>query len=221
MDVAFLITTYNRQKACQKVVSSLWGKGDIYVLNDGCSYTIFGAEQIKRRHNFGKQGYWKTVNQLFNLRGNHKYYIMLPDDWMPLEDMVEKAIDLWEGIIDNKKICLSLLYPGGIGRTNWTKFPAIDAGRVYKTQWVDMCFICEEKFFRELGVLPRIIAGLSSGVGKYISHKFNRDGYNLYQVKEELFIQQEEHNRSQMNNGKNNRTGIRPLTQRILNTRNQ
>ena len=202
-DVIFLITTYNRQAACQRVVDVLKGHGMVCVLNDGCNYDIIGARQIKRNRHLGKIGYWITVNQLFNLRGSHKYYIMLPDDWMPVDNMVEKAISLWESIIDEKKICLNLLYPGGVGRTNWTGFPAIDVGTVYKTQWVDMCFICEDSFFQKLGRIPKIKASLSSGVGRYISRMLDGAGLNLYQVKEELFTQQDEHNISQMRNKEN------------------
>jgi len=221
MDVGFLITTYNRREACQRVVDSLQGKGDIYVLNDGCDYDIIGANQTKRERHFGKKGYWITVNQLFNLRGNHKYYIMLPDDWLPVDNMVEKAIYLWENITDDKKTCLNLLYPAIKGLINWTGFPAKDKGLVYQTQWVDMCFICEEMFFSALGRIPRVVTKASSGVGRHISNKFNDDGYNLYQVKEELFTQQEEHNISQMHDEKNSGISFNRATQRITDTRSK
>jgi len=219
MDIGFLITTYNRQGACQSVVDALQGQGDIFVLNDGCDYDISGARQVKRGFNFGKKDYWKTVNQLFGLRRRHKYYIMLPDDWMPVEGMAEKAVYLWENIADDNKICLNLLYPAIKGLTNWTGFPAKDIGHVYQTQWVDMCFICEERFFNVLGRLPRVRARASSGVGRYISEKLNNLGYNLYQVKEELFTQQEEHNISQMHNDKNSRISLNRATKRTFDTR--
>ena len=221
MDIGFLITTYNRQESCQRVVDALQGKGDILVFNDGCDYDISGARQAKRSSHFGKNGYWMTVNQLFSLRDTHRYYIMLPDDWMPLDDMVEKAINLWESIRDDNKICLNLLYPAIKGLTNWTGFPAKDKGLVYQTQWVDMCFLCEDSFFDAVEKIPRLKPKKSSGVGRYISEKLDRDGYNLYQVKEELFTQQKEHNISQMHNEKNSGYSQHRTTKRITDTRNQ
>jgi len=204
MDVAFLITTHNRQESCQRLVDALQGQGDIYVLNDGCEYIINGVtRQVIREAHFGKPGYWATVNQLFEMRGSHKYYFMLPDDFLPADNMVERAIELWEGIKDPKRICLNL-YADRVGQKCWTNFTPIDKGNVWLTQWVDMCFIANKKFFSVLVyVLPikfnwKRNPKASSGVGARISRKLYGAGYNLYMVKESLVIPQPEHYNSKM-----------------------
>ena len=226
MDVAFLITTYNRQESCQRLVDALQGYGDIYVLNDGCDYDIKGAKQSKLREHLGRSGYWRTVNCLFRGRGNHKYYFMLPDDFLPADGMVEKAITLWNSIKDPQKICLNL-YADRIGIPCWTGFKQVDKGNVYLRQWVDMCFLCEDKFFTELGELTDTRGNWqtkgSSGVGAMISKRLKRKEFNLYQVKESLVEVQEEHHKSQMynQNDKNSWSGIRAVTQRTFDTRNK
>ena len=194
MDVAFLITTRNRPQSCQRLVDAISPYGDVFVLNDGCNYIIRGAKQVIRHEFYGKWFYWKTVNQLFSMRTPHKYYIMLPDDFMPADNMVEKAIETWESIADKDKICLNL-YADRIGRSCWTGFFPTNRENVYRTGWVDMCFICEDRFFDALGLIPQTTVRQSSGVGAYISKFLHRNDikYNFYQVKESLVIPQPEH----------------------------
>jgi glycosyltransferase involved in cell wall biosynthesis len=198
MDVRFLITTHNRQESCQRLVDSLQGQGDIIVLNDGCDYDIIGAIQKKRMAHFGKSGYWCTVSQLFEMKGKHDYYFMLPDDFLPTDNMVERAIELWKEINEPHCVCINL-YADRIGKKCWTRFNPIDKGNVWLTQWVDMCFVAREQFFYKLGKIPPINTDwrrhplASSGVGKYISQHLYKHGCNLYMVKESLVIPQQEH----------------------------
>jgi len=199
MDMRFLITTYNRKESCQRLVDSLYGYGIIVVANDGSNYEIDGALNIKPRIHLGKSGYWKLINLLFRNRGNCKFYLMLPDDFLISDSQITEAIKTWEGIKDPRKICLNL-FADRVGCSCWTQFKPVDAGDVYHTQWVDMCFICEERFFAELGTIPPLHPrrGGSSGVGAYISRHLNRKKLNMYQVKESLVTVQPEHSKSQM-----------------------
>jgi hypothetical protein len=199
MDIVFLITTYNRQESCQKLVDSLQGLGDIVVVNDGCDYTISGCQQIFLSSHMGKTGYFMVVNILWRNRGQHKYYIMLPDDFMPHPDIISESLRLWAEIQDPQKICLNL-FTDRIGVPCWTRFMPVDKGNVWQTGWVDMCFICEDKFFQ---IVPRIDLPIrhryrSSGVGCFISTKLFKHGYHMYQVKESLVIIQEAHCTSKM-----------------------
>jgi len=203
MDIQFLINTFNRQEPCQRLVDSLQGLGDILVLNDGCDYEIKGCRQVFKKIHGGRAGYWNTVNTLFSLRTYHKYYIMLPDDFLMDKGQVERAVELWEAIKDKKKICLNL-YADRIGLKCWTGFKPLSSFNCWHTQWVDMCFICEGLFFTALGRIDGPLKrGQSSGVGSYISKKLNREHYNLYQVKESLVTIQPEHNISQIYGNKN------------------
>lgn len=202
MDTAFLITTHNRQESCQRLVDALQGQGEIIVLNDGCEYNISGATQKIRKMHFGKQGYWCTVNQLFGMRGKHQYYFMLPDDFLPVDNMIERAMAIWRELDD--PICLNL-YPDRVGKKCWTDFPPKDMGIAWKTQWVDMCFMAKDNFFTQVGRIPQIKFDwkrhpkAGSGVGRYISLRLNDQKCNMYMVKESLVIPQPEHHKSQMN----------------------
>lgn len=197
----FLITTYNRQESCQRLVDSLQGLGDVIVAHDGNNYSISGALNINPKQHLGKLGYWKLVNMLWRHKPQAKYYFMIPDDFLVCDSQIAKAIEIWEGIKDRQKICLNL-YMDRLGQSCWTKVMPVDKGNVWQTGWVDMCFLCEGSFFGNLGVIPDLHRGNwvkgSSGVGAYISRKLLRDGFHFYQVKESLAVPTIEHTKSQM-----------------------
>jgi hypothetical protein len=202
-DNCFLITTYNRQESCQRLVDSLQGLGTIIVAHDGNDYSISGATNLNPKVHLGKRGYWKLINMLYRNRPNCKYYFTLPDDFLICDSQITKAIEIWEGIKDQRKICLNL-YMDRLGQSCWTRFKPIDKGDIWQTGWVDMCFLCENNFFNVIGTLPALhidphkrISG-SSGVGAYISKKLLRQSFHCYQVKESLITIQEEHYSSQM-----------------------
>ena len=212
MKVCFLITTYNREKSCQRLVDALNGHGDIYVINDGSDYEIMNCIFYSQTMNLGKPGYWRTVNNLWKIpriqipKRFYKYYIMVPDDFYPVKNFVEKTIEIWNSINDPQKICLNL-FIDNIPRMNcWTCFEAIEYDNYRKTQWVDMCFMAEKKFFDVIGVIPEQKFDWnnhpekSSGVGAFISKKLHKAGYGLYQVKKSIFTSQKEHEKSQLNN---------------------
>lgn len=207
MDIGFLITTYNRQESCQRLVNSLQGIGDITVVHDGTNYEIIGATNINPKIHLGKQGYWRLVNLLFRNRGIHKYYLMTPDDFMICDSQIANAVDIWDSIKDPRKVCLNL-FTDRIGKPCWTQLKPRDKGEVWQTGWVDMCFICEEHFFDELGTIPPIRLNwkdkpyMSSGVGAYISKHLYSKGLHFYQVKDSLVTPQDAHGKSEMKNSK-------------------
>lgn len=183
-------------------MDSLQGQGDIVVLNDGCDYVISGCDQYFLKTHNGKLFYWDTVRTLFSLRGEHKYYFVLPDDFLICDSQIAKAIELWESIKDPLKICLNL-YADRIGIPCWTTFIPIDMGEYYRTGWMDMCILCENLFFDKVRVNKIIFTGnsnivRSSGVGSQISRNLHRRGFHFYQVKESLVDIQPEHYSSQM-----------------------
>jgi len=200
-DIAFLITTYNREESCQRLVDSLQGLGEVVVAHDGNDYSISGATNLNPKIHLGKEGYWRLVNMLYRNRPVCKYYLMIPDDFLICNSQIAKAIEIWESIKDDKKICLNL-FADRTGCRCWTNIYPVDRGNVWKTGWVDMCFLCEEKFFSNIGTIPDLRIGRrygSSGVGAYISKTLCRKDFSLYQVKESLVTPQPEHDDSQMN----------------------
>jgi hypothetical protein len=224
--MVFLITTYNRQESCQRLVDSLQGIGDIIVLGDGVDYTIKGCNFYNLSRHNGRELYWQTVQTLFSKRGKHKYYFMLPDDFAISELQIVKAIEIWEGINDRQKICLNL-YADRIGVTCWTRFKSIDRGDVWQTGWVDMCFLAENTFFEQLRLeKTRCTVSHSSGVGANISNTLYGKRFHLYQVKESLAIPQAEHGVSQMHqikekNNDNSGYSLNPRQKRFFdNSRN-
>jgi hypothetical protein len=222
METCFLITTYNRQESCQRLVDSLQGMGDIIVVGDCVDYTISGCTFRNLSQHLGREMYWLTVKLLFSLRGQHKYYFMLPDDFMLRPEKAEEALRLWTEIDDPQKICLNL-YADRIGLSCWTRFKPIDRGNVWQTGWVDMCFLAEGRFFEQLDLSKvRCTKSHSSGVGAYISNTLYGHGFHLYQVKDSLVELQMEHGFSQMHNKENNdirRFSNNPKQKRVFDSR--
>ena len=205
MEICFLITTYNRKESCQRLVDSL--DGDIFVLNDGPQYEITGCELYYNPVHLGKTNYWHTVNSLWKLPvKKYDYYFMIPDDFLPAENGIQKAIDLWNSIKNTKKICMNLFRDRTPRDRCWTNVKPVEYKNYRLTQWVDMCFICEERFFKEVGEIPQIryrwdLTPLkSSGVGSYISNRLHKNRFHIYQSRESLMIEQPENNVSQLNN---------------------
>jgi hypothetical protein len=191
--IAILITTCRRAESLEKILKNLEREQDKYDLD----FFIVDDGILQN----GKKNYWKTINLLWNnVRGKRfDYFIQLPDDVSWEGRLIERAIDQWTHINDPKKICLNLFSDGlRSGKTCWTNYwPVIKSfgtNRYLKTQWVDMIFICENKFFEQLDwtiqpvPLSRWIVNpdLSSGVGQQISCRLHQKNWSLYQVSESL-----------------------------------
>lgn len=188
------------------------------VLGDCVDYTISGATFNNLNQHYGKSGYWFTVKRLFAMRGRNKYHIMLPDDFAITETQITEAVKIWEELDDPLKICLNL-FMDRYGTHCWTNFYPIDKGTIWQTGWVDMCFLCEETFFRNIK-LKHKITNSGSGVGAQISRQLFKKGFHFYQVKESLVTPQEEHTNSVMHNGQDNsRHSKRIPKRRVFDTR--
>lgn len=207
-----IINTYNRPRQLNALLDDIFEQCpecNVTVLNDG------SAENYKINHdiNFitvghhGKEKYWQLVNRGFQVAKNsdHKYFIYLPDDVRLIDGFFDKAVALYESIKDQSKICLTLRRPKGRDE-NWTGFKPVCFTNVRLIQWVDMLFIAEKKFFEalyyKLNKIPRSRWAnnpkLGSGVGKQISKRLLRSGYNMYQVNSSL-VKTPEPTASQMN----------------------
>lgn len=136
----------------------------------------------------------------------YDYYFMVPDDFMPVEGFVKKAIKTWKKIEDMRKICLTTyISKAREGKACWTKFEPVQYRDYWLTQWTDMCFMCEQRFFTTLGKIPYSRLNwdkrprLGSGVGASISSFMYRNGWNICQVRNSLFTPQPEAHHSKMN----------------------
>jgi len=189
------ITSYNRLPMLANLVTQLDGY-KIAIFDDNSDFSQLD-NMYRFEYTHGKKEAWKKFNTIFEINrklwlDSFDYFIFLPDDVVLCDYFINKAINLWDGIEDNKKICLSF---SSVERTKnpcFTEVKAIDCGNVIKTQWVDMMFICGKEFINKVKLEPvdpkrwDRIKTLSSGVGSQISHKLHNEGYNLYNTKEDL-----------------------------------
>jgi hypothetical protein len=204
-DICVIITTYNREKLLKRLLADIDNNKLNYnilvAVFDDASFNKFSLfddiKHIRYNKNHGKIYYWKLITDTmqFCKQVNSKYYIYLPDDVTLVDNFFFKAIEQYEGIKEENKICLSLLLPKQlINKTNWTDFIPIEYDSYYKTQWCDLCFISEKKLFEaidyKINQLP--IRGdyknYGSGVGLNMSMRLFKSGYNMYHTKESLAL---------------------------------
>ena len=207
-NVAFLITTYDRYNSLLKLYNRIKSEGDVYILDDGSIKPVdFGI--VRRQDHLGKPGYYQTVTNLWEMIAgkSYDYYIMLPDDFYPVDNFVNIAISTWNNIQETDKICLNLFTEKSrYMKPCWNYYMPVDMGGYIRAQWVDMCFFCEVDFFKAMGYKTdrtfrdwEVNPELGSGVGSYISRRLHNEGYGMYQVKNSLFTVQKAGLKSKMN----------------------
>lgn len=216
--VAFMITTYDRTESCKALVERIAPLGDVYIYNDGSQQNYAWAMKYhyKVGHiNGGKKWYWRAVSFLWLMvrpnRTKYKYFIMLPDDFIPESNFLEKAIRTWKSIPDRKKICLNLYVDKGrLNLPCWTGVLPEVFPEARKIQWVDMCFLSEKRFFDVLGWgVPKIserwhlFPARGSGVGAAISRKLHGAGYTMWQTHTSMFLPSPEALKSKLNGHRN------------------
>lgn len=162
--IAFVITTYNRDESCARVVHdlaqqcsalSLTHAARVLVLDDASHAPYertraaldqwFPGRHIYARatHNQGKRHFWRTYQLAFQwlqqVRPEHALFVQ--DDLELTSTFVHDALSLWRGIDDPHKAVLSLLQsaddePNG----RWISFLRADVagGALRLTQWFDL-----------------------------------------------------------------------------------
>lgn len=152
-----------------------------------------------------KYRYWQLVNDNFEAIKNdldYDYYFMLPDDAVLCDNFINKAIEKYESINDEKLICLNTFTDTTRkGRKSWGSIDHIPVkvGEFWHSGWVDMEFICKKKFFEVLDFNVNQITParwvrnpkLGSGVGEQISKRIEKAKYHIYQVDDSLTFQHE------------------------------
>jgi glycosyltransferase involved in cell wall biosynthesis len=206
-DFCVIITTYNRPDMLYKLLENISEQKKDYkilvtVFDDGSTvkYDVskYNVKKIGMAPNMGKQKYYIVFNSTFSYikNINSKYYVYLPDDIQLVNNFFDETKRIYESITDHNKICLSLLTDGRVHRTNWVNFKTVDRGEYYQTQWNDLCFICEKKFFEVLNYrldeIPKSRwknnPNLSSGVGQQITLRLFNLGYGMYHTKTSMVI---------------------------------
>ena len=209
-NINLFITTYNRPDLLGNLLEQIAQENPpnlvIHIHNDGSTANYGPLIQrykecldIRYFHHdhYGKKKYWALINKVFKERAEAKYYIMLPDDDILNPDFFDRVINKWEGIEDDRKICMMpSINPERKWFNSWTGAHPFNKGEVWLMGFVDMRFICEELFFTELGELGGISEKrwqknklASSGVGSQISLTLYAKDLNMYISEEDLTYQ--------------------------------
>lgn len=206
-DFCVIITTFNRQEMLKNLLNQISEYKDFKIKTivfDDCTNPVlnideFNAIKITYTKNKGKKGFWKIISDTYKVckKINSKYYIYLQDDASLKDDFFSESVRIYEKINDPLKISLNTrIVESQRGVPNWTNFQPIEYDEYYKTQWTELFFICERKFFEVLNFKVNPIPSnrwdldpnLSSGVGDQISTRLYQMGLNQYQVKNSLVI---------------------------------
>jgi len=188
-----IITSFDRKKMLYRLLKQL-NHNDTIIFDD-CSDFDFNLKYnfVRFEQNYGKKRCWLKFHHIFKeIPKNYDYFIFLPDDVEVSDTFIDDAINIYDGIDDEKKICLSLLTDVRVEKPNWTKFHPVKKGNVILTQWNDLCFICEKRFFDNVEIMPVLLDRwesnhtLSSGVGQQISIQLFKNKLNQYHVKKTL-----------------------------------
>lgn len=204
-DFCVIISTFNRPKMLKELLNNIEQEKKNYnilvlVFDDNSSEKVdlskYNVKKITMNPNMGKKKYYVLINATFSYIKNikSKYFIYLPDDVKLINNFFDETKRIYESIDHPRKICLSILTDDRVNKSNWTNFQTIDYGEYYQTQWNDLCFIAEKKFFDMLNhTIEKITPNrwvnnpnLSSGVGQQISIRLNRMNYNMYHTKNSM-----------------------------------
>jgi len=202
LDFFIVITTFNRPKMLYSLLGQIEKqtkdkKIKILLLND-CStekYELSNYDLIKINFcpNKGKKLFWEIIDLSFKVckKIDSKYFVYLQDDLVLDDDFFEKIIDIYNKLNDSKKISLEFLTDDRTKRNNWSNHQPIYFDDHIKTQWVELHFICEKKFFDVLNFEMLPInknrwdknPNLSSGVGQQLTQRLLSLGFNMYHTK--------------------------------------
>lgn len=217
--IQIIITTFNRPGLLLSLLKNIKSESKGYnvsllIINDHSSENYSKVISYLKRYfsnkfefyetefNSGKICYWQIINLAYNLMTECRfdYCIQLPDDVTLVNNFFGKSISCFEAISDKNKICLNILNDySRNGRSFWTNFKTIEVEfsgyKLFRTGWIDLCFICKRKYFKALeysilSVHPAWSGHKekSSGVGLQLSRRLISQNYSIYQVKNSLVV---------------------------------
>lgn len=197
------INTYNRKYSLTSLLKQIeeYNIDDILInIFDDCGdVNLFkylktfnlNIKYFRTNYNYHKKEYWKIWDFMikFNSIINSKYFFFLPDDIILKSNFFNNVEKVWNNIKE-EKICLSFgcddnrKFETGC----WTGFKPIIKNKKYiKTQFNDLLFMCDSKFFDALCYKIKFVKMKSSGVGCYISQTLSKK-YNLFHTYENYVI---------------------------------
>jgi glycosyltransferase involved in cell wall biosynthesis len=216
LDFFIVITTFNRPKMLYSLLDQIEKqtkdkKIKILLLND-CStekYELSNYDLIKINFcpNKGKKLFWEIIDLSFKVckKIDSKYFVYLQDDLKLCDNFFNELKNKYENIKDDKKISLEFRTDNRTERPNWNNFEPQIVGDYIHSNWVELDFICEKKFFDVLEYKINEISknrwdnnpNLSSGVGQQLTQRLLNLGFNMYHTKKS-FVEHGDH-QSKMN----------------------
>ena len=158
LDFFIVITTFNRPKMLYSLLDQIEKqtkdkKIKILLLND-CStekYELSNYDLIKINFcpNKGKKLFWEIIDLSFKVckKIDSKYFVYLQDDLKLCDNFFNELKNKYENIKDDKKISLEFRTDNRTERPNWNNFEPQIVGDYIHSNWVELDFICEKKFF--------------------------------------------------------------------------
>jgi len=200
-DFCIVITTYEREDMLKQLLDDIFKYTEynmfVVVFDDGSEHTYdlseYDVKYIKYVKNNGLKNLWRVISDTFKFsqKIDAKYYFYFQDDLRLKENFFQESIRIFESIPDDNKISLGTLMIDSQRNTpKWTGVYPIEYDEYYKTQWCELVFMCEYKFFEVLDFKLNPIPAsrwdknpnISSGVGQQISLRLFENGFNMYHV---------------------------------------
>ncbi len=177
LDLAIVVTTFNRPAACDRLVRQLASQlvqaaissARLLVLDDASSQSYAALRDgldelyrgkhlyLRRHQNAGKTGFWRTYQAAMSVleRLEPRHTLFVQDDIELAPDFLRRSLDAWRGIDDRKK-CVLNLFTGGDDEPDgrWIEFSRVESpgGAHWLTQWFDLpAFLVGRRFFSVLG----------------------------------------------------------------------
>ena len=201
--VFVVIYTYDRyEKICnllQDINNNIAGIDIVVNIFDDCSpleqtfhnnkYS-FPINYYKFEKNHGKVKWWHMQEYILSVikPTQFDYYIYTSDDMRLTPNFFVNTLKHYDSITDSRKICMNLQNDNRLKDRN-----IVYNADIYKTKWVDMCFICKYNFFELLNFQLKDFVEQPknsdrSGVGQYLTNFFNSKRYHFYMIKKSLCI---------------------------------
>jgi hypothetical protein len=200
-DFCIVITTYEREDMLKQLLKDIFEyteyKMYVVVFDDGSKHPYdlseYDVKYVKYVKNNGLKNLWRVISDTFKFCKNidAKYYFYFQDDLRLKKNFFQESIRIFENIPDENKISLGTLMIDTQRNTpKWTGVYPIEYDEYYKTQWCELVFMCEYKFFESLEFKLNPIPmsrwdknpNNSSGVGQQISVRLFEKGLNMYHV---------------------------------------
>ena len=195
MNIRIVITSHNRPAMCRSTVDAIRSEGhtNIHVYLDGGiePYKSVHATQHRLMKPAGRRHYRDVWTHILDDAKNAEWdcIVFLPDDFAPaVERPIERAVEL----LKYTDVLVPVVDQRGRGPC-WVPVDPEPMGEVYRTGWVDGCFVCLRAPLARIGwAVPELPAdhfdtNQSSGVGKYLSLAFHTAGVSVCQVTDTLY----------------------------------